>query len=370
MTLVQIIALATLALSATAKAEPLRVPEPVPAPLSIDLRDIAKLTPNAFPHAKSIVDALNAEPNKFFTAGHKKVFGTGAAFYGVEILDTPYLNADRSIGVPLIALVNDKRRGYLFRKFEVTVANGKVSLERVIDDISLKDTKFTVRVGLIQRKAILEDEKNGIRKIYPLEVGGFDQARDFERPLRATTLLTPRFEDAYLDRDGYAYQKRDDNPYYYNRPYLPVTNRKGKITDIAFHIIQHPLLDDGSLDFNRMLRGFDSHGCMRLREKDLFELSTVLFKGGQRRIPLDVDYFLSDEQDHPIALDDSKWVRIKYFTESEDRDARSTADHGKHKRKKRRSGDELFVHKDENKLTEIEYVEGSPPLHELRDLKF
>src|SRR5262249_2841803 len=38
--------------------------------------------------------------------------------------------------------------------------------------------------------------------------------------------------------------------------------------------------------------GFDSHACMRLRERDLYELFHILMKGGSEKLPLNVNYFI------------------------------------------------------------------------------
>ena len=49
-------------------------------------------------------------------------------------------------------------------------------------------------------------------------------------------------------------------------------------------------------------RGFESHGCMRLRDEDLKTLYQTLMHQGSPSISVDVDLFVAETGDHPFPL--------------------------------------------------------------------
>jgi len=167
--------------------------------------------------------------------------------------------------------------------------------------IPVSKTHFQLKVGLIQRKIILEDSEYAIKKIYPLAVGGFDEGVSPESKGKVR-ITTPIFENASLEQRQ-AIEARTEPAYYKGLPFMPITNRDGNRTTIAFHI----LMEDA------MVRGFESHGCMRLRKKDLLELYQILMGEANDSMPVQVLYTLPDTSDSPYPLNEIGYMRFKNF---------------------------------------------------------
>ena len=70
---------------------------------------------------------------------------------------------------------------------------------------------------------------------------------------------------------------------------MPITNSSGVRTAIAFHITILGDAEAQKYGLNYLVRGFESHGCMRMREKDLMEFFTIVMNGADEKIPVDVD---------------------------------------------------------------------------------
>lgn len=117
-----------------------------------------------------------------------------------------------------------------------------------------------------------------------------------------TSLMTPLYKNATIQRKMII-PSRTDPDYYRGLPFIPITNHAGGWTGIAFHIFV--FTDD-------MVRGFVSHGCMRMRQTDLMALFSALYYGSWD-VPIDLFYRLPEAQDHPFPLDDSDYWTVENF---------------------------------------------------------
>ncbi len=145
----------------------------------------------------------------------------------------------------------------------------------------------------------LEDARSGFRRVWPLGVGAVDTIR---LP-GAISSLTPTTEYGRLDKRG-SWEIMRFPKHFQDKPYLPLHipyERDGELvwraTWIAFHIWQPP----------RFARGFLSHGCIRMRDQDLAELSAFVF-GVETFIPVRIRAKPDPEMAHPHwKLKDRYW---------------------------------------------------------------
>ena len=172
---------------------------------------------------------------------------------------------------------------------------------------------------------LLEDPDRDIALLYPLGVGGLDPGLI---NWVGTSLMTPLFQGATLHRKTVV-SHRDYPTYYHGMPFMPITTARGTLTPIAFHITILTDADWKSKGSDFLVRGFDSHGCMRLRQKDLMEYYTIVMNGGSDVLPVNVDYFIFKrlelsagardlmygflEVEHPYPLNDEYYQRVKNF---------------------------------------------------------
>jgi hypothetical protein len=294
--------------------------------LAVDLRDLAALSPELLPEASIILKSIKGSPKTYGLAADSRIFG-------IELSAAPVVIEDGT-KLPLLMLVSDKKLGRVFRKLDVSVTGqpGAVSAVSVVQDIPLAKTHFTIRAGLLQRKAILEDREHGIRKIYPLAAGGVDMGITPASRGR-TGIMTPLFARATIGRST-AIASRTFPDYYRGLPFIPLTRADGTRTPIAFHILQEP----------QLLRGFESHGCMRLREKDLNELYAIVAFGGSPTIQVDVTLELEESDDHPYKHRDDGYVAVRNCA---------------------KAGQKPRSCRDEHGLTITHDVQGRPPFEKL-----
>jgi hypothetical protein len=274
---------------------------------AVDLRDIAKFKPELFPEARVIIDSMKSEPSRYFPDDIAMV-------HGVELMEAP-VRDDKSVTAKAIALTQSPHDGLVFRKYEISVASDSVQSVKQTDVIPVSKTHFQLKVGLVQRKLVLEEPEYQIKKIYPIGVGGFDEGVSPESKGQVR-LTTPIFESAKLEQ-RHAIEARTEPAYYKGLPFLPITNRNGRRTTIAFHI----LMEDP------MRRGFESHGCMRLRKKDLMELYLLLMNEANDNMPVQVLYTLPDASDSPYPLNEIGYMRFKNFGDLQHPETRRDPEH-------------------------------------------
>jgi len=178
---------------------------------------------------------------------------------------------------------------------------------------SLVDMNLTYRVSISEWMGVIDDAQTGFRRVWPLGGGSIDRG---VRVAGYLTSMTPTTEDAILEKD-YAWRELHSPWYFRNKPYLPIsvgrtfTRADGTSyhvfaeSNIAFHIWQ----DKG------FERGYFSHGCMRMRDEDLTELSAFVFAG--KDIPMKLRTPEIPDADHPFPFDRTKYWQLKNYGTAE-----------------------------------------------------
>ena len=257
-----------------------------------DLQDLADEQGRLFPEAKHLLEKLSTT---------QELLSDGAKIAGpFHILRQPLIDAAHNKSYALAVLLQTETE-LLFREFTYVVFAGPKpkGLYEFVQDIPLNSTEFRVDVGLISRIVLLRDQNSDLILTFPLGVG----AIDFNIMGAGTRILTPEFQNATLRR-ATVNPARTDPSYYRNLPFMPITNRHGRVTDIAFHIT---ILSDkdwnNGAGSNFLMRSFQSHGCMRMRGKDLNQLYQIVMHGGSSELPVNVNAFLNTSPNDKESLD-------------------------------------------------------------------
>jgi hypothetical protein len=295
-------------------------PGELPSPLWVDLQDVAKYRSDLLPDASLIINAFNDDSAMFAPDGS---FIIG----GVELQNYPLADSDGK-GVTyhnVTALMASQSAVSFFRFFSIHVTTDgthrQIDEVQIQKDIPLSSAQFMINTGLIQRLVILNDIQDNIEIIYPLGVGGVDEGVIHAE---VNSMLTPLFSGAKLKRATVT-KARELPTYYRGLPFMPITNQRGLLTPIAFHISVLSDDDWAQRGPNYLVRGLESHGCMRLRKKDLMEMFTIVEQGGLDEIPVNVDLFAFNIGDdevpsvtdgiptelHPYPLTESYYERVK-----------------------------------------------------------
>ncbi len=329
-------------------------------PIGVDLRDVAQFDLASFPAATLILETFNKNPEIFVPAGVSFLLdGPGQpnfvakrlqiagkktlanTVYGVELAEQPTSNADGTSRVLLNVLYHLSGTNFFYRQLELTLNSELTKIQNVTvtkNDFSLNKMHFSMEVSLAERKAILSDTTTGIKKVYPLGVGGFDEGITPESGGRVRLMSVPKVNAKLMRSKATAYKLPVEE--YLKLPYMPITKSNGLTIPVAFHIVQHsnesprgqipgtPRKPLGR-DMNYMIRGFDSHACYRLREKDLYELYAILMHQEKDAIDLNVSFQLGQpgqaepELEHPMPKRNDGYKTVTNY---------GTAEHPKPKR--------------------------------------
>lgn len=165
--------------------------------------------------------------------------------------------------------------------------------------IGLKETNLSVEVALSSRKAIIKDASLPIKMVFPLGVGAFD-----ENVLNdGMSIITPRFKAGILDKK-YAMYSREMPRYYMKKPFIRLLSSedpKTGFTGIGFHA--QPNGDE-------FIRAFDSHGCMRMQDDDLYTMFWVVTENASGKTPIVVDFNSQDSGEHPFPKRDKPYKTV------------------------------------------------------------
>lgn len=254
--------------------------------LGVHLNDVVNNFPKAIAGLPNINVYMKSNPELFFP------YGSIQKVHNVHISKVPDLRS----GVMTLELTGfvkykDQTR---FEKVQVAYTNNAKKMDDVSvtlkESISINDTDFVIQVGLVERKVIFEDKTNSIKFVMPTGVGSFDEGVMNEGQY---SLLTPRFKEGYIDRRT-VISKREKPRYFANKPFIRLLKGNDLSTDMT-PIGFHTEINDS------FVRGFDSHGCMRLRDQDLFALHDLIMDGTRQKTPITIAYRLSDKMDHPAG---------------------------------------------------------------------
>lgn len=255
--------------------------------IGIRLDDLVNTNPYAIMGLPNITALIKKFPEYFFKLGKIETI------HDVFFRQIPDDKTGETL-LELTAFVKYKNNVFTFEKLTVWFTPGAVSLPELFIRSEavypLKDMMFHASVGLVDRKLIIEDVVKNIKLVFPIGVGSFDEGTMNENKV---SLLTPRFKNGFIDQRE-VISKRTKPRYFKGLPFIRISkgpDNNTDITPIGFHIE----INDS------FVRGFDSHGCMRLREMDLMTLHDLIVFGTQQLIPLTVQYRLNDLADSPIG---------------------------------------------------------------------
>lgn len=260
-----------------------------------------------------------------------------ALFVSQEILNVFLESEPKRVGqtwsYEVTAFVKNTSGQLRFERMNAEV-NTQTSQVRawVRESVSLAQTDFIVEVALVERLVVLRDRSSSLLMIFPIGVGSFDEGvlnREY-------SLLTPRFKNAYLSK-RVAIESRTTPRYFAGKPFIRLLDGEQKAhTPIGFHA--QPNLD-------AFIRGFDSHGCIRMQLEDLMALYEFVARHPETYIPLTVSYHLDESYQHPFPKRDRSFQTIQNVGT--------------------RSNPEYTI--DRDYLVQTTYVNRQPPVEQLYD---
>lgn len=228
-----------------------------------------------------ITEAVNHD--SAFTEGAKPISGIHLEFQ-------PSALPDGSVNYRAAAMMRAPSGHLFYRKFEIVIGGTPRAVERVTiaKEIAVGSMHFRITTGLIERMVLLEDVANDIRFVFPIGMGSID---DMNAEGKGVRFLTPLYQNAHIYRSTMV-DESDEQPYYRHLPVIYIANRNGQNDGIAFHITLLSDKDWRDKGPNYLLRGIESHACMRLRYKDLREMFNIVKFGGSEDIPMNVNFLL------------------------------------------------------------------------------
>ena len=187
----------------------------------------------------------------------------------------------------------------------------------LLEEHPLAELSPRLLVSLVDRTLVLELEGLHLRRVMPVGVGALDPVRSHP----AISSLTPITERARVSKAG-AHLALNGSSWARGLPYIPlevpwVSTAPAPLaqerlyyaeTRLAFH----------AWPGQRFMRGFNSHGCITLRDSDLLELTAFVF-GSDAPLPLTIREAPLEAR-HPLPHEDKQYWRL-VNTGTEDRPA-------------------------------------------------
>lgn len=264
--------------------------------IGVRIDDLVDSYPSLIPGLPNINVILKKYPEGFFNVSKIE------SVLDVFLTKMPEINGEM-VTLNLAGFVKYKRDFYTFEKVSVTYDIHAKSLHElaILNDViyALNDMSFQINVGLVDRKVIIKDVSKNIKMVFPIGVGAFDVGVMNEG---IVSLVTPRFKHGFVDK-SVVISKREKPRYFAGKPFIRILKGEDVNTDrtaIGFH-----------LEINEsFVRGFDSHGCMRLREADLMTFHDLIMFGDEQQTPLTIDYRTRDLADHPATKRNTTYKTI------------------------------------------------------------
>lgn len=257
----------------------------------VRIEDLVKYQPESITHLAQLNREISAQLGSVL--GGKPI----DRILNIVIDEKPLQNGN-SINYSVTAFIRYKSGAIQFEKLMVTTnASGTSMRTHLMRSIALSQTNFKVSVGLVDKVVQVLDQENEIRMVFPLGVGSFDEGILNQE----TSLLTPRFKNAYLSKHA-AIQSRTSPKYFAGKPFIRILDGDEKAhTPIGFHA--QPNLDP-------FIRAFDSHGCIRMQTNDLEALYFLVAHHSKSYIPITVSYHLEETITHPFPKRESSYKGI------------------------------------------------------------
>ncbi len=244
-----------------------------------------------------------------------------------------------------------------------------VTFNRVLKEIPLSETDFEVRVELSTQKGLFLDRNHGILKTFPITAGAIDsRTLKDTSDVNSMTLLLPGREIKYKDfelkdtvlvkrsewfNSRWNTSERIRDAGYRGRPFIALIDRslmpKNEDGSLKTYKMENrdggrvfslenqepisdpqgaPFYNDGyrQIGFHYKIvkkdlkRGFESHGCIRLQDHDLYTLDAIVNSGPKKLVPVEVKMVLSDFQNlDSIYTRSNDYRKVLYTNNNEPR---------------------------------------------------
>ena len=246
--------------------------------------------------------------------------------YTDTLFSVDYISAKETspsvIEADLLLFAHSKQKGPFFKKITVVVDWNKNRTQRIEDvvrvthsssDILLSDTDFSLKGSIADQKIILEDKNYGLTKVFPVTVGAID-ARDnvvasmnfhvpeSNRRAAKNAGLNPKLQEEFQDFSNAALVNRRVwdtgsswantserlKPYdFRGRPFIGLVDLNYvnlNAENIKYSSGYREIGLHYQITSDRLERGYRSHGCVRVRDKDLYQLDTIVNQGSKDMI--------------------------------------------------------------------------------------
>jgi hypothetical protein len=250
--------------------------------IGVRLSDLERHAAGRVQAAGRLNQTIENESTQFFLTG-KDVEKVLMSFLD----DRPQVQGNSTI-YQVTSFVQYTSGELVFERMSVSLNrnSGQFSIN-LVDSIDLQDTDFRVEVGLVDRVAHVFDARRGLRMVFPLGVGSFDEGILNEE----YSLLTPRFKNGFLSK-RVAIESRTSPRYFAGKPFIRILDGDQKAhTAIGFH---------AQPNLAPFIRAFDSHGCIRMQLDDLELFYLFVAHNPKQYIPITVNYRLAQTIEHPF----------------------------------------------------------------------
>jgi hypothetical protein len=182
--------------------------------------------------------------------------------------------------------------------------------EKSVQVFNVNDLEFEVKIGLKERRLILSEKENkDFEIVMPVGVGSIDMGVTKRGVYQ---FLTPIYEGQNIDTnlEKVSWAHRDDKDYYQGKPFIRFRTNKRRLggwSQIGLHIKQN----------YKFKRGYDSHGCMRLRNEDLQTVFRLIMNSKTNRkglVEASIKLKLGKwDKDHPMPKINNRIKIVKNF---------------------------------------------------------
>lgn len=225
------------------------------------------------------------------------------------------------IEAELLLFAHSDQKGPFFKKITVIVdwkKNKTHEIEDVVsviksgEEIALSETNFVLKGSIADQKIIIEDQNFGITKVFPVTVGAIDardsivESMNFHVPAsnrRAARKagLDPALQNEFQDfsnaalisrkiwNTGSSWANTSERTYpsaFKGRPFIGLVDLNYVDLTSGDKIKYSAGYREIGLHYqitsNRLERGFRSHGCVRVRDKDLYQLDVIVNQNAKK----------------------------------------------------------------------------------------
>ena len=185
------------------------------------------------------------------------------------------------------------RSGFLLRRYRVVLAV-QPDLQPIrmkpLSEYFLRREKIEMKVSVRDLTLTLSHARSGYWQIMPLAAGGVNTLESSGM----AQWMTQEIPMAELHKtDAYAFRKRCEPDYFKCLPFIPIrVAGADQRTDLGFH----------AFPGNEFKRGYLSHGCLRLRVRDLLEVYAIVMQSASSATGLKLLHSPYRREMHPYPV--------------------------------------------------------------------